>query len=45
MSDDRRGGSKPVNKIVDVKTGQLVTVYVDLDGIVLGWERMKEREQ
>lgn len=44
MNDDRRDGSKPASRIVDTKTGQLVTVYIDLDGTVLEWKGMKERE-
>lgn len=34
----------PVSRIVDMKTGELVTVYKNLDGSVIGWNRRKAME-
>ncbi len=33
----------PVSRVVDMETGTLVTVYKNLDGTVIGWNRRKQR--
>ena len=34
----------PVSRIVDMKTGDLITVYKNIDGSVIGWNRKGEKE-
>jgi len=37
-------GGGPACRIIDIKTGNLVTVYKNIDGSVIGWNRRKEGE-
>ena len=41
MGDDPQLCNDPVCRVVDMKTGELVTVYKNIDGSVIGWNRRK----
>ncbi len=44
MSDDPQLHSDPACRIVDMKTGDLIMVYKNIDGSVIGWNRRREGE-
>ena len=35
----------PACRIIDIKTGELIMVYKNLDGSVIGWNRQKTMEK